>query len=60
MTPSAHELVLDLEPPVTAELDLSKFTKAQLVAFIVTAAEVRQARRNNARRGPERPNHRAS
>jgi hypothetical protein len=41
-------------------LDLSKFTKAQLVAFILTAVEVRQARSNHARRGQERPNQRAS
>lgn len=47
----------DLNPRA---FDLSKFTKAQLVAFIVTAVEVRQARSNNARRGQQRPNHRAS
>jgi hypothetical protein len=41
-------------------LDLSKFTKAQLVAFIVTAVEVREARSNHARRGQERRNHRTS
>ena len=40
--------------------DLSKFTKAQLVAFIVTAVEVGRARSNHARRGQERPNHRVS
>jgi len=47
----------DLNPRA---LDLSKFTKAQLVAFIVTAVEVRQARSDNARRGRERRHHRAS
>ena len=39
--------------------NLSNFTTAQLVAFIVTAVEVRQARSNHARSGQERRNHRA-
>lgn len=47
----------DLNPRA---LDLSKFTKEQLVTFIVTAVEVQQARSNNARRRHERRNHRAS
>jgi hypothetical protein len=46
----------DLNPRL---LDLSKFTKAQLVAFIATTIEVRQARTANAQQRRHRRNHRA-
>jgi hypothetical protein len=41
-------------------LDLSRLTKAQLVVFIVTAVEVRQARTVTARRRKDKHNSRAS
>lgn len=47
----------DLNPRA---LDVSTFTKPQLVTFIVTAVEVRQARTPNAQRRQHRRNHRAS